>query len=426
MKIRKLFALVLAFAMTLALAACGGSGEPAQSQAPAAAPEAGAPNAAPEKVTLRVWGGEEDQALLREQADAFIALHADQVDLTIEIGVESESTAKDTVLTDPTAAADVFAFASDQIHDLVNAGAIQAVQDIPGMVSLEDIQTRNSAGSVSTATVNGTLYAFPFTDDNCYFMFYDSSVFTEEDVKSFERMLEVAEDAGKKVQYEISSGWYLAGYFAAAGLTTGVAEDGVTATCDWNAEGGVAVCESILNLCKSPAFIAGQDGDFVAGMQNGTIAAGINGPWNAAVAQEAWGENYAATKLPTVNIGGEDMQMHTVTSCKLMGVNPHSAYVGWAMALADYLTNADNQLTRFQQRGQGPSNLATAALPEVSSPALDAIAEQGPWADATVFGGKYWDPAAALGQKLYTGDGVNDLQGLLDEAVAGITQPVVG
>lgn len=425
MKIRKLLALVLVFAMTLALAACGGSSKPAEAQAPAA-PEGGAaaPDAAREKVTLRVWGGEEDQALLREQVDAFIALHADKVDLTIDIGVESESTAKGTILTDPTAAADVFAFASDQINDLVNAGAIQAVQDIPGMVSLEDIQTRNS--SVSTATVNGTLYAFPFTDDNCYFMFYDSSVFTEEDVKSFEKMLEVAEAAGKKVQYEVSSGWYLAGYFAAAGLTTGVAEDGVTATCDWNTEGGVAVCESILNLCKSPAFMAGQDGDFVAGMQNGNIAAGINGPWNASVAQEAWGENYAATKLPTVNIGGEDMQMHTVTSCKLMGVNPHSAYVGWAMALANYLTNADNQLMRFQQRGQGPSNLATAALPEVSSPALDAIAEQGPWADATVFGGKYWDPAAALGQNLYTGDGVDDLQGLLDEAVAGITQPVVG
>ena len=118
--------------------------------------------------------------------------------------------------------------------------------------------------------------------------------------------------------------------------------------------------------------------------------------------------------------------MHTVTSCKLMGVIPHSTYVGWAMALADYLTNADNQLMRFQQRGQGPSNIATASLPEVGSPALDAIREQGPWADATVFGGKYWDPAAALGQKLYTGDGVDDLQGLLDEAVAGITQPVVG
>ncbi len=39
--------------------------------------------------------------MLREMADAFIAENADKGNITIEIGVQSESSAKDTVLADP-------------------------------------------------------------------------------------------------------------------------------------------------------------------------------------------------------------------------------------------------------------------------------------------------------------------------------------
>ena len=39
-----------------------------------------------------------------------------------------------------------------------------------------------------------------------------------------------------------------------------------------------------------------------------------------------------------------------------------------------------------------------------------------------VVGNNYWDPAKALGQNLV--DGATDLQAVLDDAVAGITQPV--
>ena len=57
--------------------------------------------------------------MLREMADAFIEQNADKGNVTIEIGVQSESSAKDTVLADPESAADVFAFADDQLNELV-------------------------------------------------------------------------------------------------------------------------------------------------------------------------------------------------------------------------------------------------------------------------------------------------------------------
>ena len=54
--------------------------------------------------------------------------------------------------------------------------------------------------------------------------------------------------------------------------------------------------------------------------------------------------------------------------------------------------------------------------------ALAALAAQSAYADQQLVGSNYWDPAKALGQNLV--DGAADLQKVLDDAVAGITQPV--
>ena len=77
-------------------------------------------------VTMTVWASEEDQDLTSKLLDEFKAAYPD-VTFDITLGAESESTAKDTVLTDVEAAADVYAFADDQINELVQAGALQEV-----------------------------------------------------------------------------------------------------------------------------------------------------------------------------------------------------------------------------------------------------------------------------------------------------------
>ena len=122
-----MLALLLAAVMVLSLAACGGSAKPAETQAPAAGSTATAATAAPaEPISLTLWGAEEDQSLLADLVEKFKAQYSGQT-FDIKIGVESESTAKDTVLTDVEAAADVFAFANDQLNDLVAAGALLAL-----------------------------------------------------------------------------------------------------------------------------------------------------------------------------------------------------------------------------------------------------------------------------------------------------------
>ena len=85
------------------LTACGGSSSGTASSAAASSTAASAAESWGD-VKLTMWGAEEDQTMLREMADAFIEQNADKGSVTIEIGVQSESSAKDTVLADPDSA----------------------------------------------------------------------------------------------------------------------------------------------------------------------------------------------------------------------------------------------------------------------------------------------------------------------------------
>ncbi len=373
-------------------------------------------------VDLTVWASEEDQDFTQGVIDDFKAKYPD-VTFNITLGAESESTAKDTVLADVEAAADVYTFAHDQINDLVNAGALQEVVS----TYTYDVKTANVSTSVDAASVDGKLYAYPMTADNGYFMFYDSSVIS--DPSSLEAMMADADKAGKKIAIQFNNGWYLYSFFKAAGLDATLNEDGKTNSCNWNAEGGTDVCQAILEAVDSGIVVNMDDGTTVTGIQDGTVCAAINGIWNAQVASDAWGENYEAAKLPTMHIGGEnggDYQLSSYSGFKLVGVNPHSKNVGWSMLLAEYLTSEEVQTARFEARNLGPSNIAAASADAVQNDkAIAALAAQAPYSTPQVIGGNYWSPAETLGQILASGNPDNiDLQELLDTAVEGITAPV--
>ena len=131
-----------------------------------------------ETIKLTVWGAEEDQDLLKELTDKFQEKYADQK-FDIQIGVESESTAKDTILTDVEAGADVYAFADDQLTDLVKAGALLKLDDYAEALQLAD----TTLDDVKAANVEGAI-----------------------DAASWDSLLEAADKAGKKVGMTLASG----------------------------------------------------------------------------------------------------------------------------------------------------------------------------------------------------------------------------
>lgn len=422
---KKLISMLVSAAMvSVLLAGCssGSSDEPA------------ADSGEKQNVSLTLWGAEEDQALLQNLIDSFKEEYADVANFDISLGVESESTAKDTVLTDAEAAADVYAFASDQLPDLVKAGALQSIDEMEEALTaytnktVDDIKNANTESSVEAATYDDTLYAFPMTADNGYFLFYDSTVVSEEDVATWDGLLAAAQASGKRVAMTLASGWYNASFFYSAGFTTGLNEDGST-TMDWNGEAdytGVEVTQAMLNIASNPAFMAVADGDISNQIASGQLCAAVSGTWDATAAQEAFGDGYAATKLPTFTIAGAQLQQASVAGYKLVGVNAHSENAGWAALLADWITNEAAQQQRFDEREIGPSNntvLESDAVKE--NTALAALAAQNEFGVVQMAGQNYWDPAATFGEMIAQGelnaDDTAGIQSALDTLVEGVT-----
>lgn len=432
MKFKKVLALGLVGAMAISMAACG---KTSSSTNNGGSGNSGTSN---ETVSLRVWGGEEDQNLLKELVEKFKTTYPDQK-FNIEIGVESEATAKDTILTDVEAAADVFAFASDQIVDLNNAKALANIEDMDSALqnyakkSIADVKAANGEGSVEAASIDGKLMAFPMTGGNGYFLYYDSSVISEEDAATWDTLLAAADKAGKKVGMTLASGWYNASFFYGAGFTTGLNDDGTTAI-DFNGTSkdgytGVQVTQSMLNIASNKAFMAIADGDISNQIAGGTLAAVISGTWDAENAQKVFGDGYAATKLPTYTLDGKQVQQGSVSGYKLIGVNAYSKNVGWATVLAEFLTNEESQATRFEQRQLAPTNKNVAASDEVSkNVAIAASAAQDAYGVIQTVSAKYWDPTKTFGEMIAQGSlSATDekaIQDALDTMVEGVKSAV--
>jgi arabinogalactan oligomer/maltooligosaccharide transport system substrate-binding protein len=361
------------------------------------------------KVTLTVWGSQEDQEMLKEMCAAFAAANPDK-EYKFLFGVQGEGDAADKVLNDVTSGPDVFSFASDQINKLIAGGALARL----GGDYETFVKTSNSATSIdaATATVGGEdrLYAYPMTEDNTLFLYYDKSVIGDDQVDTLDELLDAAHAAGKKVHFKLNDdGWYLSSFFFAypelgynVTYNDSMVEQSVSL--NYNNAQGLEVMKALAKYVNHPALvIQTDDSKLIAGLTptaEGVVeaAAGVSGTWNAQAVQGLLGENMGVAKLPTVEIGGEQRQLTTYMGCKLIGVNNYSQNKVEAHKLAMWLTNEQNQLKRFETRGFGPSNKAVAASEAVANNAvIAAVMEQAKFSRAQKsVPGNYWTPMGAL------------------------------
>lgn len=399
--IKKAVAAVITAALLLSLSAC---------QTPISTTTGG------ETVVLKVWASQDDQALTQTLIDGFIKAHKDKTyDITLGVVGEPDTAAR--YLEDPAAAADIFSYPNDQLFTLTRAGGLYEITR-----NKEAIIAANGAGSIEAATVGDELYGYPMTADNGYFLYYDKSVVSEEQVKTLDGILEACNDAGKQFFMNVDNGWYIASFFLGAGCTLELDEEGKQ-LCDFNNEIGVLVGEAIMALCGDPAYLNGNDDIFKGGMGD-TIAAGVSGMWNASAIEEKLGENYAATKLPTFTLGDEQVQMSSFGGYKLIGINSLTKFPIDAMELAEWLTNEESQLARYEARQFGPSNIKAAQNESVlANIPLAALSLQSQYATSqkNVLGG-YWEPAAAFGRTMINQDTSKTIQEFLDMMVEQIIQ----
>ena len=400
-------------------------------------------NGQKEKVTLTVWGSQEDQAMLKEMCEAFAKANPDK-EYKFLYGVQGEGDAADKVLNDVTSGPDVFSFASDQINKLIAGGALARV----GGSYETFVKENNSATSVDAATVTvggeNQLFAYPMTEDNTLFLYYDKSVIGDDQVDTLDELLDAAHAAGKKVHFKLNDdGWYLSSFFFAypelgynVTYNDSMVEQSVTL--NYNNAQGLAVMKALVKYVNHPALvIQTDDSKLIAGLTpdgEGKVeaAAGVSGTWNAQAVQGLLGENMGVAKLPTVEIDGEQRQLTTYMGCKLIGVNGYSQNKAEAHKLAQWLTNEENQLKRFETRGFGPSNKKVAASEAVANnPVIAAVMEQAKFSRAQKsVPGNYWTPMGALItpfiERKEAGTLANytdaELQELLDALVAQIAK----
>lgn len=372
-------------------------------------------------VALTVWGAEEDQELLGKIIDDFKKENGEDADFDITLAVQGESECKDALLSGLEEGADIFAFADDQLNALVAAGALDPVKNA------KQIQSENLENAVEAASVKNTVYAYPLTADNGYFLYYNKRYFKDQDLETLEKILKVCGEQGKKFTMDWSSAWYVYSFFGNTGMEVKLSGDGITNECDWNSKKGdvkgVDVAKAMLQIGKSSGFSNRTDEEFLAGVKDGSVIAGVSGVWNAVEIKKAWGKDIGACKLPTYTCKGKQIQMASFSGCKLIGVNAYSKSPKWAERLAQWITNEQNQKLRFEMRGQGPSNKKAAASAEVqSSPAIAALLQQSEFAQLQRVGGNLWDPVAVFAQNMAAGNPTGeDLQKQLDKMVKGIT-----
>ncbi|SFB75088.1 extracellular solute-binding protein [Butyrivibrio sp. YAB3001] len=356
---------------------------------------------------IKVWVADAVVDFTKSEIDQFMSDNPQYSGYTVTVEAVGEGDAASNMITDVTAGADIYGFAQDQTARLVAAGALVDVAP----ENVDAIKNENAAGAVVAATVGDTLYSYPMTADNGYFLYYDKSVVT--DPSTLEGILEQCEAAGKNFYMDMT-GWYQVSYFFGTGctLTFDSDNDGNFTACnmDYDSDKGLVALKKMIEVASSKAFQPGSSaGDAV------NYAAIIDGTWDASTVKDFLGDNYACAKLPTfTGSDGKTYQMSGFNGCKLLGVKPQEDENKLAVcdALALFLTSEKVQLDRYNEVGWGPSNLKAQQDSAVKADeALSALSEQFAYTiPQGQYPGDYWSNAEAL-----AGDVQGKLQGASDD-----------
>lgn len=314
-----------------------------------------------ESVRLMVWSPQGDQSKdkgewLQTCCNAFAEEHPEW-DITFVYGVADEASSTGQVSQDAEASADVFLYANDNLTTMTDADALVKF----GGKYREEIEATNSQTSLDSVTKDGEIYGVPFAI-NTWFLFYDKSVFSEEDVKNLDTMLEKG-----VVSFPFTNSWYLPAFYIGNGCTLFGDGTDASAGVDFGGEKAREVTDYLIDLESNPNFRIDADGSGIAGMRDGSINAMFSGSWDAGAIKEALGDNMGVAALPTYTLNGEEKQMYAYAGTKAVGVNAQSDYMVQAVELAIFLANEYSQRLHYELEDVVPCHTALLEDEEIMS-----------------------------------------------------------
>jgi len=415
---KKVIAILLAGMMTAtAFAGCGGGGDNSgSSNAGSSKTESGENKGGSAEggkvdvsmfgdekdITLKVWAPEKGVTLAKKQVEEFKKMYPDISFKSIEVVAQGENDAGTQIVNDPNKAADVFSFPSDQLNKLDAAKVLSPVSK----AFLDDIKASNVELTVKSATMNDTLYAYPETNDNGYYLVYDKKVVSDEDAKTFEGVLKACKDNKKEFIMDCGNGFYSCVFaFTGGALIDGFEEDGETQKfVEYDEDEAVETLMAFAKLMKEykGTFKSLDPAQITSGFQNGTLGAGVDGTWNSVADQDALKDDFGAAQLPTINVNGTDKPMISMFGYKYIGVNAKTKFPRSAHILAYYLASETCQVQRAEELGWGPSNIKAQENDVVkNNSTLQAIAAQSANAVPQVnIAGTFWQAMGTMGNEM--------------------------
>lgn len=275
-------------------------------------------------------------------------------------------------------APDVYEASSDKIGILYQKGALAKL----GSKYSEYIETYMKGFGETLVYMNNGYYGYPYTGDNTYYLQYDKSVFTEEDVKSMEKLLDKAHEKGYKVAYKLQEPFWSAAVFFTFGADykTQYDEDGnvVEISADFNSDKGLKAAKALYQIIKHPAWINSSG----APAPESKIKATISGTWDISALKEYFKENYGCAVMPTITMEGDTKNLGCFVGGKFFGVNPQvskgdTERLQAAHELAMYLSGEKAQTERYEKYGIGPCHSESMKNPSMASnPNMIVLNEQ--------------------------------------------------
>lgn len=319
---------------------------------------------------------------------------------------------------------DVFAMPHDNIGTAVVEGLLHPLEID------EEVQSIYTEQAMLSQMVDGEVYGLPYAVETTL-LYYNRDLVDEEDLpQTLDEWYEFSSEITDGDTFGFLALWdqiyYAQSIMGGYGSYVFAQDDEGNYDVEdigLNNDGAIEAAEYIQQFYAEglfPSGIIGEQGINVldALFSEGSAAAVISGPWNLEPFSQA-GVDYGVAPLPQLSNGE---QMSSFVGVKSYNVSTYSEYPELAQELVIWLTNEENQLTRYEETLEVPAVEALADDPVVAeSESAQAIAEQSQYSElmpGIPEMAEVWDPIDAALETIATGSA--EPQEALDSAVQTI------
>ena len=299
------------------------------------------------------------------------------------------------------AAPAIFPYASDQIVDFQNLGALTPLRT----ENVKWIANNMLADASTAARVGSSVLGYPFTSDNGVVMFYDSSVVQASDIDTFSKLWAKAEQLDLEVDFKLTEGFYAAGalhtYAEGKSLyTLPPTNTGYKSSSKFNDAAGLKAIKTAYTLLKNNnETLRFGDG---APSTSGILATIVDTSYVQSF-KSLMGAKYACAPLPFVD-DAKTTRMGSYLGYKFYGVNATLDTTSKTMAhdVAKFLVSSYAQTLRYETFRNKPTitSLQSLCANEPHIAALNKQIEDKATVLLTAAGSELWSATSSALQKV--------------------------